>query len=184
MKVRGEEFRKEDAVYGPEIFERKGHLFGFYAQPVWDYDEFHRLCKEPVPPVTAIAKDGSKTYDKKSPQHKENMAKYDKAFHGYYVLKTLEPTELDLSEEGVSLDDPETWHRAGDVLQDQFGHYEFARLMRFIDAANGVDAKKIELNLETFFLLAAQHEATSQDQNDQSGEQESSNSGGHANAGG
>lgn len=183
MRVRGESFDRADAISGPEIFERKGKLFGFYAQPVWDYDEFHKLCPEPTPPVTAIARDGSKTADKKNPKYKEALVRYDQAFHGYYVLKTLEPSELDLSEEGVALDDPETWHRAAAVLQDQFGHYEFGRLMRFIDAANGIDAKKIELNLETFFLDADQQEATPQNQNDQSGEQESSSSGEHVNAG-
>ena len=185
MKIKGKNVKKVgDVVYGPELIDRgDGEIHGFYAKAVLDFQEFNELCPPPTPPVTAFGKDGKKTYDENSPKHKDNLRRHDRQYHGYYILKTLAPTELDLTDEGVSFDDPETWDKVDDVLKDLLGHFEYARLMRFVDAANSIDPDKMAANLETFFQEAARSEDEPQPSNDHSGDQESSNSGEPANGG-
>ncbi len=188
MKIDGQEFNNTDAIYGPVIIQRGKKLHGWYAQPVWSYDAFHAVCSRPEPPVSAFGKGGKKQHDPKNPLYLEALAKYGRQLWGYMVLVSLQPTKLDLSDQGVSLDDPETWHKVEDALTydkdtnpSGLSHYEFKEVLDLVHEANLLDSAKLETNLESFLAEAARQEEPGEVSRD--GDQENSPSGEPANDG-
>ena len=176
MQINGNTLDNTDAIYGPVIIRRGKKLHGFYAQPVWSYDSFHAACPTPEAPVSAFGKGGKKQHDVKNPIYLEALKKYGRQQWGYLVLVSLQPTKLDLSKQGVSLDDPETWHKVEDALTysesnpNGLSHYEFKQVMDLIEEANLLDPEKMETNLESFLLEAArQAEPGDNSQNGEAG---------------
>ena len=163
MKVNGQKLDNTKAIYGPEVIRRGKTLIGFYAQPVWSYDSFYELCPKPEPPPSAFSREGKK-HDFKNPIYLENLERHGRQLWGYYILTSLEPSKLDLSEHGVNIDDPETWDKVEEALvhsktnPDGLSHYEFKKVMNLVEEANMLDAEKLETNLESFLLGAARQE--------------------------
>jgi len=105
----------EPYIHGPKVFQRGDKRFlAFYAQPVWDMDEFERLCPQPSNPHVYYARDESgkgtsKVTDWEHPEYLHAEKMRDKARWGYVILKTLEPSILaymeDVEVEEEVLDD-------------------------------------------------------------------------------
>ena len=170
MRVGGVE-NVRDVVYGPLVFSRgrdsagEEILLAFYAKPVWDLNEFDEQCPLPECEQYQFTKDGKKK-DYDHPVYKDQLAEHDKKRWGYYTLKSLQPSDLEL--ETASLDDPETWGNVESELRSELNLYEFAKLMRLVDEANSLDTRKLDANMETFLQRRAQRT----EENTQHGEAE------------
>jgi hypothetical protein len=157
MKVGGVENVK-DVKYGPVVFSRgKGpdgeeRLLAFYAQPVWTMDEFEKKCSPPECDYYYFEKDGKKK-DYEHPEYLQKVAEHDRKRWGYYTLKSLEPSNLEL--EKASLGDPSTWGNVEAELKSELNQYEFVQLMNLVNSANSLDSRKLEANLETFLQRQA-----------------------------
>lgn len=188
MKLNGQQFDNEDAIYGPVVIRRGKKLHGFYASPVWSYDLFHKLCPEPEPPVSAYGQDGKKKHDVKNPIYLEALSRYGRQLWGFMVLTSLIPAKLDLSEHGVSIDDPNTWDKVEEALRHDeeknpqgLSHYEFKQVMDLVDEANLLDPTKLESNLQSFLAEEVRQEEPGK--NSLGSDQENSSFGELANGG-
>ena len=188
MKIDGQEVKGDEAIYGPFVIERGGKKFGFFAKPIGDFAEFDRLCPAPEPPMTGWnPKTGKQEHDPKSPAFRQVMMEHSRKKWGWIVLKSLEPTNLDLSDHGISLEDPDSWGRVEEALRwsesnpDGLPHYEFAQVMELVDEANALSADRLEANRESFLLERARQQSAGQ--SFQNSEASSSKSGQHASDG-
>jgi hypothetical protein len=188
MKINGEDINNEEALFGPVVIVRGDKKFGFWATPVGSFEEFDLLYPMPDVPVTGWnAKTGKKEADPKNPAYKEAIEKRQAARWGFLVLKSLEPSNLDLSDQGVSIDDPETWHKVEDALRYSeanpggLPHFEYGQVMRLVDEANTLDAERMEANRESF--LSEMGRSQVDGPTSPSGEASSSQSGQLVNAG-
>jgi hypothetical protein len=169
MKVNGKTFSNENAVFGPFIVKRGEDEFAFYAQPVWDYVDFDEICPRPQAAVTGWnPKTGEKQANPRSKAHKADLKEYGLKRWGYYILKALEPSKLDLSEHGVDLEDPDTYvHVEAALTYDRktnpngLGFYEMVELTSLIEEANCMDAEKLEQNKQSFLEKQASPDTSS-----------------------
>jgi hypothetical protein len=118
--------------------------------------EFNRLCPHPEPNAVVFTKTGKKP-NYNDAQYKADVIRYGKQRWGYTILKTLAPSNLTF--DGISIDDPETWDLVEPRLMEELGHFEFGKVMALVDEANSLDAEKLEANLESFFLQLAKEQA-------------------------
>jgi hypothetical protein len=184
MKINGVQVDNQEAIFGPFVIVRGDKKFGIYASPVWSFDEFDELCPIPDPPMTGWnAKTGKKEADPRSAAYKEMIANYGRKKWGYLVLKSLEPSKLDLTEYGISLADPESWLKVEEALTGPAGlsFYEYEQVMKLVDEANSLDSEKLEVNRESFLLEVAQ--AATSSKSSHNGEPSSSQSGQLVNGG-
>jgi hypothetical protein len=154
MKINGQS-TKDNAIFPapgkPLTFKRGEGFIAFYAQPVWDMNEFDALLPPPENRKYRFTKNG-KEKDPNAPEYQEALAAYRRARWGYVVLKSLEPSkELGVEWETCSLDDPKTWGNVEAELKSALGLYEFAKVMDLVDEANAIDADKLEANAASFF---------------------------------
>lgn len=179
MKIDGQEVNNDDAIIGPVVIVRGEKKFGFYACPVWDFEEFNDLCPHPEPPVTSWnAKTGKQERDPKSPAYVQAVSDYGDKRWGYILLKSLEPSKLELP--GIDIEDPETWANVESALRKTLSHFEFGQVIKLVEEANSIDAEAMERNKESFLAEAAAKAARDLYPN---GEPTSSQSGKPANAG-
>lgn len=171
MRVGGVE-NIRDVVYGPLVFSRgkdaagEEILLGFYAQPVWDLKDFEKAC--PIPECNQyVFTKGGKEKDYDHPAYKAELTEHDKKRWGYYVLKALEPS--DIEDFPASLDDPKTWASVETELKKELSLYEFNQLMKLVDEANSIDSRKLDANMQTFL----QRRAPRTEESTQRGEAES-----------
>lgn len=152
MKINGVSADKSTAIFPapgkPLTFKRGENFLAFYAQPVWNMDEFNALCPPPENTNYRFEK-GGKVKDPDAPQWREKLADYSRKRWGYVVLKSLEPSNIEW--EKVSLDDPKTWLYVEEELKEHLAVYEFAKVMELVDEANAIDEAKLEANAESFF---------------------------------
>ena len=171
MKVNGVSADKSTAKFGPLTFKRGDTFLAFYAQPVWNMDEFNALCPRPVNTHVRYEK-GGKVKDPDAPAYLEELGKFSVKRWGYVILKTLEPSNIEW--ENVSLADPGTWGEVEAELRANLGIYEFAKVMELVDEANAIDEAKLEENSQSFFHMMSQPSPT--EENSQPGEAENSQS--------
>ncbi len=160
MRVDGEELNNEDAVYGPFVIRRGDKLHGFYTRPVWTMDGFDEMVPEPepLPGETVFTKNGKKP-DFDHPEFKARLAKYSRQRWGYFVLYSLEPSNVEF--DGVDIGDPESLDKVEEAIKASLGHYEYAGLMRLVDEANSIDKLKMEANRKSFLSQSRESEGPS-----------------------
>jgi hypothetical protein len=163
MRINGVSADKDAAIFPapgkPLTFKRGQNFLAFYAQPVWDMDEFNALCPLPENKNFRFEK-GGKVKDPDAPAWRETLSEYSRKRWGYVVLKSLEPSNIEW--DGVSLDDPSTWLTVEEELKKHLAVYEFAKVMELVDEANAIDAAKLEENAESFFQQSLRAEDTSE----------------------
>jgi len=153
MKVNGIENKKEAALKHYPV-QRGDAILLFTAQPVWSFDDFHDLCPQPIPgPASVVFTPNGKKVNYECPQYKADLAEWARKRWGYMILKSLEPSNLEL--DGISLADPKTWGNVEEVLRAELSHFEFAGVMKLIDEVNGLDQAKLDENLQNFFTAQA-----------------------------
>ena len=136
-------------MFGPLTFKRGDTFLTFYAQPVWNLDEFNQAVKRPVNEFVRFNSQGKKEADPDAPAYREELIEYGRKRWGYLVLKSLEPSNIEF--EKVSLSDPSTWPLVEQELKENLGIYEFAKVMSLVDEANALDEEKLEENAKSFF---------------------------------
>lgn len=147
LKVNGVENVK-DIQYGPLCFKRGDDFLAFYAVPVWTMEEFDKLCPFPENTNYYYGPDGKKMKDYECSAWKDTESEYWRQRWGYVVLKSLEPSKLEI--DGITIDDPKTWGSVESTLKAELTEYEFQRLMGLVDEANALDQRKLEANAATF----------------------------------
>jgi len=157
MKIGGVAANKSKAIFPapdkPLTFRRGNDYLAFFAQPVWDFDEFSALC--PLPENTHYRfEKGGKVKDPDAPAYREALKDYARKRWGYLVLKSLEPSRIEWNT--VDPDDPETWGNVEHDLRSILSHYEVAALLHLVDEANALDAEKLEDNAKSFFQSRAE----------------------------
>lgn len=152
MRVRGVDTKPLDLKYGPEVFQRGDEELVFYAQPVWSFDEFEALVPFPENDTYVFTPKG-KEKDWDSPSWKQKQDDYNRKRWGWFVLKALEPSEIEWSK--VSLDDPDTFVYVEDELRESLLPVEFTRVMNLAEQASSLDARKLEENRESFLRRQA-----------------------------
>lgn len=163
MKVNGVELTRE-VLFGPITFKRGDSFVAFYAQPVWDLDEFYLACPVPKNDFVRFEK-GGKVADPDHPAYREKLAQWHRKRWGYVTLKTLEPSNIEF--DNISLDDPETWVNVEAELKANLGLYEFAQVSSLVDEANALDAEKLEENAKSFFQQRESALSAKADQKDE-----------------
>lgn len=162
MKI-GEKSTNDCSDFGPLVFRRGPNSFlAFYAQPVWDLDEFYAVCPEPVNKAVVFTPEGKKP-DPESTVYRDDMAEFYAKRWGFTILRTLvnsvaivDGEEAPLQWETAKLDDPETWAGVEKELSDSLSVYEFGRVLTLVQEANALDEEKLEENAASFFQLRAE----------------------------
>jgi hypothetical protein len=156
MTVGGVENIKETAHTKPYVIARgtlpngEPRLLAFIAQPIWSFQDFRDRCPVPELPATCVKfTSKGKVADNRHPEYIALLVEHGRQQWGYTILKSLEPSQIVF--DGISLADPTTWGGVETALKEELGHYAFARVMRLVDEAQGIDEDKLEENRQTFF---------------------------------
>lgn len=175
MKVGGVDSEKCEAIFGPLPFKRmvdgKETYMTFFAEPVWNMEEFDQLCPPPENKSGAFTKGGWKT-DPEAPAYLDALAVYGRQRWSYMIIKSLAPSNIEWSE--VDLKNPKTWPKVEEELKRSLSHFEFAKVLALVEEANALDSAKLEENAKSFFQMRDHQVAEEASQNI---EQESSASG-------
>jgi len=160
MKVNGVDFKKEDAIFGPLPIQRGGVLHGFFAQPVWSMVPFYEVCPRPQPgPTEIVFTNKGNAPDFEHADFVKRLDAWKMKKWGWMTLTALAPSNITFDD--VSLDDPDTWGNVEKALSDEFGHFEFQRLMDLVDEAQVLDDEKLAVNRETFLSQSRESESPS-----------------------
>jgi len=153
MKYKGQKVEGRNVEIIP--IPRPGEDIIFIAEAVENFEEFDKLCPEPVPPKKLL-KGGQKVVNINDPVYKEQLDKYATNRINYIVLKSLLATK-DLEWETVNYEKPETWDNFKKELKDSgFTDIEQGRIIRGVMKANALDDAMIEQARQDF--LAGQGE--------------------------
>jgi hypothetical protein len=135
------------------VLPRAGGDLVFKARAVPDYDEFEKLCPEPVAPVI-LTKDGKKA-DDGDVDYVASMLRREILRTSYFFVKSLEPSNIDW--DTVVMDCPNTWANAKDDLRNAgLSIVEMNRLWGIVNEANCLSEEKLEAARNRFLLGQAQ----------------------------
>ena len=145
MKIGGIE------VGGPNepilVLPRNGQNIVFKARAILDYDEFHKLCPAPEPPVKMTPKGVEK--DINHPDYVSSQLEYSRRNSAWMIIKTLEPSAIEWTT--VKLNVPGTWSGYYEDLRNAgFCGQEINRIVDLVSEANSLDEDKIKWARETF----------------------------------
>jgi len=147
LKVNGVENVK-DITYGPLCFKRGDDFLAFIAAPIWSMEEFDKILPYPDNQNVYFDASGKKVKDYECSAWKATETEYWRKRWGYVILKTLEPSNMEI--DGVSLSDPKTWGKVESILKSELTEYEFQRLATLVEEANALDQRKLDANAATF----------------------------------
>jgi hypothetical protein len=138
----------------------------FTARAVPDYDEFEKLCPEPVVPAI-LTKDGKKLDDKDT-EYLAAVARREILRIAYLVVKSLEPSNIEW--DSVVMDRPNTWpNYKDDFKKAGLSVVEFNRVWGLISEANCLSEDKLEAARSRFLLGQAQARLASSSPNTEPG---------------
>jgi hypothetical protein len=119
----------------------------FRARGLKDFNEFNKLCPEPLP-QKMLTKDGAK-YDFDDPNYKEAVIDRDRKLDAYVIVASLEPSAIEW--DTVDLSKPSTWTSWESDLQNAgFSVAEIILIRRLVMAANSLDDEKLRQAREVF----------------------------------
>jgi hypothetical protein len=154
MRIKG---RKIEGVNQETIIIPRGNgeTIVLIAQAVLSYEDFDKICEEPVAPVKMV-KGGLKVENLDDPAYKEAMAQRNRLRMAYIVLKSLEATP-DLEWDLVDMSDPNTWLKYREEwTQSGFSEVEQMRIINAVMSANSLNEAKLEEARESFLRSQAQ----------------------------
>jgi len=118
----------------------------FRAEAI-SWDHFHKLCKEPEPPVVLVK--GEKVPDVKDETFQHQVKQHATRQTAYLVIHSLKPSEIEWT--SVDFDDPKTWvNYEKDLLEAGLVQVEVNRLIQLALDANQLDERKLEKAREAF----------------------------------
>ena len=119
----------------------------FKARALPDYDEFEKLCPEPVAPVVLTA-DGKKTDDKDT-EYVACLLRRELLRTAYFFIKSLEPSNIEW--DTVVLERPGTWTNAKDDLRKAgFSIVEMNRIWSLVNDVNCLSEDKLSAARDRF----------------------------------
>lgn len=125
----------------------------FKAKAIPDYDEFEKLCPEPVAPVV-LTKDGKKT-DEGDVDYVASMFRRELLRTAYFFIKSLEPSNIEW--DTVVMDRPNTWTNAKDDLRKAgLSIVEMNRIWNIVNEANCLSEDKLTAARDRFLRGQAQ----------------------------
>ena len=140
------------------VLPRAGGDLVFKARAVPDYDEFEKLCPEPIAPAV-LTKDGKKI-DESDVEYVASMARREILRIAYLVVKSLEPSNIEW--DTVVMERPNTWpNYKEDFKKAGLSIVEFNRVWGLISEANCLSEDKLEAARSRFLLGQAQERLAS-----------------------
>lgn len=129
----------------------------FLARAIESFDEFNKLCPEPVPP-TALTSNGKKILTD-DPSYREMLATHNTRRVCWMVITSLQDIEWDT----VVSDKPSTWDNwEEDMKSNGFSSSVIGRIVNHVMEVNMLDESKLELARKNFALgLAVAEEKSS-----------------------
>lgn len=176
MKLNGKK------ISGPNVeiivIPRKDEDIVFKAQAVLSFDDFKKLCPQPMPPQMIKRGEGL-VYDTENPQYKDALSLWQQMRMDWIIITSLRATP-ELEWEKVDFSNCDTWKLYSEELKDSgFGEYEVNRIVAGVMTANCLNETKIEEARKRFL---AGPEAIQDALLSRNGEQSSTPSGERANA--
>lgn len=138
-------------VNGPNemilVLPRGENQIVFKARAILDYDEFYKLCPEPVPP-SRLTKDGQQV-DLSDKHYLDNKVEHERRKLAWIVLKTLEPSDIEWTT--VKMNSPGTWANYSEDLKNAgFSVVEINRIVDLVLECNCLDESKLKWAREVF----------------------------------
>lgn len=131
------------------VLPRMSENIVFRAKAVQDFDEFNKVCPEPLPPVR-VTKSGRREAVLSDPDYVKAMQEYAQLRVSWLVLKSLQATP-GLEWETVDMGRPETWNNYLVELKDAgFSVIEINRIISAVFEANSLDEEKLEAARKAF----------------------------------
>jgi len=147
MKINGVEVSgpSEEVLVLPRL---DGNDLVFRAQAVMSTEEFQKKVPEPKPNARLVA-GGKWEKSLDDPAFQEAARKYGELRYAYYVLKSLEPSNIEW--DTVDLDKPSTWANWSEDLRNAgLNETEVNRVSLCVARANSLDETKLEAARESF----------------------------------
>ena len=114
----------------------------FKAQAVLDFEEFERLCPDPLPPVRVVK--GKREVMGADPEYIRQVNAHNETRMAWIVLKSLQATE-GLEWETVDMMKPDTYTNYATELKDaKFSIVEINKIVNLALQANALDEGKLE----------------------------------------
>lgn len=146
MKLQGK------TLQGPKPVECKIHRededFIFTCGPVLNFDEFLKLCPEPKPPLKTIVGQG-KIQVTDDPRYLLKVEAHNELRIAYMMVRSISFTP-GLEWSLVKIDNPDTWLKYKEELQNVLTQAEFNKLISAVFEANNPTEKKRKEALENF----------------------------------
>lgn len=125
----------------PLVLPRGDTQIVFWAQGIPDFDEFNKLCPEPVPPMKVTPRGPEP--DVQAGGYVASMAEYNKRFSAYLVVRSLAPSEIEW--DTVDMDQPGSWDNWREDLKNSgFIQAELNQIQALVYEANALDTNKLE----------------------------------------
>lgn len=129
----------------------------FEATAVTDFEEFDRLCPEPVP-GKRVYPDGTQVADTSAPEYIKAYSEWSENRMTYIILKSLSITK-GLTWDKVVLEKPETWKLIDEELKESgLTPIEIRQINNGVWEAQGLDNAKIQKAREDFLASQRQQE--------------------------
>lgn len=142
MKLQGREFK------GPNVeiiaIPRSDGDVILKAQCILDWDEFEKVCPEPIAPTILHRGTNVAVPNFEDPGYAKNLQEYRRAQTEWMILKSLQATE-GLEWETVNMSDPTTYSNfRSELSKAGFTTWQIAQIINGVMIANGLDERKIE----------------------------------------
>lgn len=172
MKIKNQSVEPPKPV--PIPLPRATNVVELLAGPIMSFDEFETLCPEPTPPVEMDMKTNQKrrVLDHEGYQAKMNVWIEQKT--AYMIIKSLLATD-GLEWELVKLEEPDTWLRYREELEQSFTAQEVDIIIQHVYEANMPTERSQKEALERFTL--SQEETSPEDSQSPEAEPDSTPSG-------
>lgn len=141
MKIKGKaiEAPSEEVI----VFPRESGNIVFKARPVSNYEDFNKICPEPLPRAT-MSPGGETSLDVEDPGYKKALDTWAEQKTHWMIIKSLDATD-DIEWETVNMSDPATYKNYIQELEDSgITAMESAKLFEIIQTACGLNQDKID----------------------------------------
>ncbi len=140
MKLNGKSIDKPKDVIVVIPRDAQDHVFT--ATAVLDFDEFEKICPEPVPPTKTNVKTSQSFADVNNPKYKKKVDEHATMRMNYMIIKSLSAT-AGLEWEDVDISKPDTYEKYLPELQE--GGLSLIEVNKLIEAVMEVNSLRQEV---------------------------------------
>lgn len=141
MKIKGQ----RPAGPKPEyvVIPREDTDLVITCNPVFDFDDFEKLCPMPKPPLVTH-KSGEKIEDVNDVKYQDKVFTRARRRTAWLIIESLKGTK-DLEWETVDSSDPKTWENVYTELKDaHFSDMELNHILQSVIRASGMDESRLD----------------------------------------